>query len=48
MVIGNMANYSAEALNHVLSEILDEVASEKNVLSNKRSVYWWTPNIKKS
>lgn len=47
IVTGSTANDGAEALNRVFSEILDEVAPKKKICTNRRSVHWWTPEIKK-
>jgi len=44
--IGVTANDSAAALNRAFSEILNEVASKKEIITRRRSVNWLTPHIK--
>ncbi|KAL4154408.1 hypothetical protein QTP88_000283 [Uroleucon formosanum] len=44
---GNTANDGAKVLNRTLTEILDGVAPKKKICTSRRSVYWWTPQIKK-
>jgi len=44
--IGATANDSAEAFNRALTGILDEVAPRTKVTSKRKSVHWWTPEIK--
>lgn len=43
---GITAKESADALNRTLIEILDEVAPRKEIITRRKSVYWWTPHIK--
>jgi len=44
--IGNTSDDSAKALSRILTEVLDEVAPKKIVATKRKTMYWWTQEIK--